>query len=487
MFEKIDLVFFVYGLAFFSMGVVLLLESGRSPFLAQTRVLIPLALFGFIHGSHEWLEMFLYQGGISSDGFPGYVNWIRLIILSASFVLLILFGVNDLFTTRPKNKWILFIGVGIVLFFCFLIFLDQISQTHDIKKWMGHIDALSRYSLGFTGSILTASAFGYQAHIVHKQGRRRLAVTLSIAAGSFALYGVTQLFVPNQDFFPANIINSKTFLAFFGFPIQIVRSGIAVVVMICMIRAVQLADVERQKQYNSAQQERINALEQLKIELLEREKLRKKFTRSVLMAQEDERTRIARELHDETAQLLTAFNLHLASLEKTSKHNPKIQEQIVNLKILSRQMSEGIYHLVHDLRPAQLDDLGLIPALQYLCEQMRKTHNLAVSFLVEGKQRRLDPLEETVIFRVTQEALTNITRHAGIDQAVVQLAFNQEYVGLTISDEGVGFNPQQNFLSPKGLGLAGMRERVEVVGGSIDIQSEIGKGTKVIVLMREKK
>ena len=112
----------------------------------------------------------------------------------------------------------------------------------------------------------------------------------------------------------------------------------------------------------------MEALEAVQAELLRREELREELLRRTVIAQEDERTRIARELHDEMAQTLTAFTLHLAALCKTACEDPQVEEQVDMLKSLSAQMSQSLTRLVRDLRPAQLDDLGLVAALQYLVE-----------------------------------------------------------------------------------------------------------------------
>ena len=148
---------------------------------------------------------------------------------------------------------------------------------------------------------------------------------------------------------------------------------------------------------------------------------------------------------------------------------------------LSKQMSQGLYRLVHDLRPAQLDDLGLVSALEYLKDDSL-TAGLDVSINIQGKARRLDSVIETVLFRVAQEALHNIVRHAQVRQAWIMLVYQSQEITLKIEDTGVGFNPVQSFAPPRGWGLAGMRERVESVGGQLSIESEPDKGTIVEVI-----
>ncbi len=204
--------------------------------------------------------------------------------------------------------------------------------------------------------------------------------------------------------------------------------------------------------------------------------------RHTVRAQEDERSRIARELHDETSQVLTAFSLDLATLQTIVCDRAEVRNLVDRLQVLSKQMSQGLYRLVHDLRPAQLDDLGLIPALEYLKDNSA-SEGLDISIKIHGRSRRLDSIIETVLFRVAQEALHNVIRHAKVKEAQIDLFFHPREITLKITDGGIGFNPVQTFAPPRGWGLAGMRERVESVGGLLNIHSEAGHGTIVEVVI----
>jgi signal transduction histidine kinase len=295
----------------------------------------------------------------------------------------------------------------------------------------------------------------------------------------FFIYGLTQVFVPPADLPLARTLNSAWFLSAFGFPVQVVRAAMAVLITINVLRGIQYIEHEREAQLLAAQQARLDALEQIKHELEQREALRRELLRHTVIAQEDERARIARELHDETAQFLTALSLDLATLSHASKGERSTTLIIQRLQGLTRQMSQGIYRLVHDLRPAQLDDLGLVPALQYLGEEYTRT-GLKVALSINGPAQRLDPLVETVFFRVAQEALTNVARHAQTDHAKLSLWFREDQVVLQVKDDGIGFVYQNN-TAKDGWGLAGMRERAESIGGEWHLLSEPGKGTLVEV------
>ena len=205
--------------------------------------------------------------------------------------------------------------------------------------------------------------------------------------------------------------------------------------------------------------------------------------RHTVLAQEDERARIARELHDETAQTLSAFTLELATLHDHPPSKPVLTQTVERLQVLSHDMSQGLYRLVHDLRPTQLDDLGLVPALRFLCEEKRRKYDLNLDFEVKGTQRRLDPLAETALFRIGQEALKNLALHSQVQEGNVEITFATEWVMLRVIDHGCGFDPAENFHPPHGWGLAGMKERMESVGGSLNIESAPGQGTIIEALV----
>jgi two-component system sensor histidine kinase UhpB len=475
---RFDLVFifFIYGLAFFSMGIAMALETGRSPLLAERRALLPLAAFGLLHGFHEWVEIILLQGVWLGQPFPQELSWLRVIWLVISFVPLVAFGVLMSFPNPPVKQLFAIVSLGLLGLYLGSLWLLARSGSTGL---IGQADALARYLLAVPGGVLAGWGLRARAKQVQLENRPKLARFFRWAALGFLIYGLTQVFVPPADLPLARGLNSAVFFSVFGFPVQLVRAAMAVLITVNLLRAVQFVEREREAQLVVAQQARLEALERIQRELEQREALRRELLRHIVIAQEDERARIARELHDETAQFLTALSLDLATLSHISQGERATWPIIQRLQGLTRQMSQGIYRLVHDLRPAQLDDLGLVPALQYLSDEHSHT-GLKVSLSVDGPAQRLDPLVETVFFRVAQEALTNIDRHAHTDHAQLSLWFQKERVILEVKDDGVGFHNPNN-AGKAGWGLAGMRERAESVGGELHLQSEPGKGTRVEV------
>ena len=474
----IVLIFFIYGLAFFSMGVALSLESLRTPRLAERRVLHPLAVFGILHGMHEWIEILLMQGAWLGVPFPEYIAWLRFALLVISFIPLIYFGL--LMLVGPDRGSGLPVAILIGMLGIYAIALLVIYQLRP-DLLLAPADTLARYFLAVPGSILAGLGLGKRARQVEDEGRADIARRFRWAALGFILYGVTQIFVAPIDIFPANVINSAVFVGTLGFPIQLVRAAMAILVTVNLIQAIQVVDREREEQLLSAQQERFEALEQVQRDLEEREAMRRELLRHTVIAQEDERGRIARELHDETAQFLTALSLNLATLKNLVPREPKTRDLINDLQSQTRDMAQGIYRLVHDLRPAQLDDLGLVPALQYLAEEEQKRAGLQVDLQILGERQRLDPLVETVLFRVAQEALTNVIRHAQCEQANLELEFDPEQVVMHVRDKGVGIRSMPPDSPLRGWGLEGMRERVASVGGQLQITSPASGGTIVEV------
>lgn len=474
------LVFFVYGLAFFSLGLAMRFESTRSPSLAHPRALFALAFFGLVHGAHEWVEMFIDHPEWVALPFAPAIESLRPILLIISFISLLMFGVWVLLpgNIERKTDFRTAILAGIVLL-ATLFYLGWAAGGASAP--LRYLDVSARYLLAVPGAAVAAIGLYSRSQAYKGEDNRRLRWMLIGAAGGFLIYSFSQIVVPPLGIFPANLLNTTAFRTALGFPIQVVRAGAAVLIAVCMIVVVNQLEYRRQAQFLAAERERIDTLEQLQQGLIERESMRQELLRHIVIAQEDERARVARELHDETSQILTAFTFHLAVLQQSLPKQAKVREQLEYLQRLSRQMSQSVYRLVRDLRPAQLDDLGLVAALQYLVDEQDKLTGLTVDLRIQGEKRRLDPLVETVLFRVAQEALTNISRHAGVGGAEMNLLFLPTEVIMQIEDEGRGFDPAVVSIPGAALGLLGMRERVESIGGSLTIQSIPGKGTRVLV------
>jgi signal transduction histidine kinase len=475
-------VYFIYGLAFFCMGLAIVLEARRSPVLAEARVLWPLAFFGLVHGTHEWLEIGLIVRQWFGILDPAYAPLVRLVLLVISFASLALYGLQVL-RPRSRDRVISNVSIvlGILILYALLVLGTSLLQSSLLIHRFEHADALARYILAVPGAGMASLALFRQAQQA-RRAKQGFSWGLYLAGFGFGVYSLSQVLVSPVDIFPALYLNSALFLAWAGFPIQAIRAAMAVLVTIGLLRAIHMVEDERRRQLAEAQEARLEALEQVQRDLVEREALRRELLRHTVVAQEEERARIARELHDETSQFLSAMRLDLATLQNSLRQDAGFSSVLERLQTLSRQMSRGIYRMVRDLRPAQLDDLGLVAALNYLADEA-KEHGMDIGVTVEGERHRLDPLVETVLFRIAQEALTNVTRHAGIREANVLIHYDDRQVSLVVQDQGVGFDPTQSLQPPHGWGLEGMRERAESVEGTLEIDSAPGRGTRVQVFV----
>ncbi|MGB2583080.1 MAG: PAS domain S-box protein [Dehalococcoidia bacterium] len=209
------------------------------------------------------------------------------------------------------------------------------------------------------------------------------------------------------------------------------------------------------------------------------------YLQQVTMAQEEERKRIARELHDDTIQALIVLSRQLDDL--ACRASDLSQDDKLLLEGLWQQTNsimEGLRRLSQDLRPATLDRLGLLPALEWLASDVGKLSGLNVQVETDGAERRLAPEAELVLFRIVQEALRNVWRHSQATSAQVLVEFQDGKTMITVKDNGKGFqlqSPMGDLTKTGKLGLAGMKERARLLGGSLKVESEPGKGTTVIV------
>jgi signal transduction histidine kinase len=199
----------------------------------------------------------------------------------------------------------------------------------------------------------------------------------------------------------------------------------------------------------------------------------------VLTAHEAERKRIARELHDDTAQALTSILVRLRLLERTA-HDTEVLSNVEELRELTSGALDSVRRMAMDLRPAALDDLGLVPALQAYAERFTENWPIRVTVAADSLRSRLPSDVELVLYRVVQEALTNVAKHSSASLARVSLSRRHNEVTLRIEDNGVGFDPgDKSQANGMGLGLFGMRERLALVAGDVQIESLRGQGTTI--------
>jgi signal transduction histidine kinase len=219
-------------------------------------------------------------------------------------------------------------------------------------------------------------------------------------------------------------------------------------------------------------------------ELDEKRAALRQISQRVIRTQEDERRRISRELHDELGQSLTALrlNIEVAQHSLPKRASPKLARSIEEAGRLVARVHETTHNLALDLRPAMIDDLGLVSTLHWEFDRYEQLSGQTVDFETDLVEGLLQPEMEISIYRIVSEALTNVYRHANASQVRVMLLRLKDSVVVTVEDDGIGFNSVGRLKSPtkrESLGLVSMKERAELLGGRLQVISDVGRGTKI--------
>ncbi|MED4474724.1 sensor histidine kinase [Oceanobacillus caeni] len=216
-------------------------------------------------------------------------------------------------------------------------------------------------------------------------------------------------------------------------------------------------------------------------EVIEDAKEKQKFGLKIIEAQEEERRKISREIHDGPAQSLANILLRSELIEKIYLQGDvsKAMDEIKSIRGMIRSSLVEVRRIIYDLRPMALDDLGLVPTIKKYISNVGEYNNIQIDFVMMGTEKRLNPKYEIAFFRLMQEALQNAIKHAEASVIQVKLEIGTNYLTLMVKDDGKGFNTELK--KEQSFGLIGMKERVENLQGELSIQSEIGKGTVITI------
>jgi signal transduction histidine kinase len=474
--ESIIIIYFFYGLAFFSMGLLVAMEGGRSSDDRVRKALRPLAGFGLVHAAHEWIEMFAPINALGGHSTSAFFFVLQLCTLSFSFLSLAAFGGYLLAKDAVAQRISLMIPLGLEAIWVFG--LVTIKGHYPPNELFNVVQAWTRYSLAIPASILAAVGLIAQQRAFRRAGMVRFGQDAMWAAVAFAWYGIVgQLFTNASALPPSNAINDALFLRLFGFPVQVLRATLAGAASIYVIRFLRAFQVETDQKIAHLQAERLKESQQ-------REVLRGELFRRIVAAQESERQRIARDLHDETGQALTAIGLGLRGLESRMSRDPgQAAETLHELQTLTADSLQELQRLMADLRPSHLDDLGLSAALRWYAGKIEERYPLRIFVEIVGDERPLEDAAKIAVFRIVQEALNNVLKHSEAKNTRVQLEFTSEGMRATVRDDGCGFDMDRirviQSSSRPSLGLAGIQERAALLGGTAVIQSKPGQGTLV--------
>ncbi len=448
------LFYFMYGLVFFILGIAILLQTRQNSRLDFARSLRWLAAFGIAHGFHEWGDLFIpIQAEYLSHTAMQILNTLHLILLAVSFIFLFEFGLALLFTDLRASllRWLpllLFMGWFITTF----IVLP--SSIADEITWRNSGNALARYFIGLPAGLL--AAYGLRRHTMTRikpLNVPQIVFTLQVAGISLGIYALLAgLIPPPVDFFPGNVLNRVVFTDLVGIPPLVFRSVTGLVIVVALIRALEIFNVETER--------RIEELEQHQIITAERE-------------------RLARELHDGAIQKVYTAGLLVESASRLAEPNSEmggrlaksvlvLNDAIVDLR---RNLSE-----LHENAPTHAESLTVL--LQQMAENPHYTSMVQIRLRTESlKNRELSPIRANHVYAIVNEALANIVRHAQAKNVEIETHNLGSQLQIQIKDDGVGIPP-----SPKaGYGLRNMRDRARLLNGDLSFVNN--KGTIVTLTL----
>lgn len=215
---------------------------------------------------------------------------------------------------------------------------------------------------------------------------------------------------------------------------------------------------------------------------VERERFQRMMTSYVIQAQEEERKRVSRDLHDGIGQALYSILVGLKVLNQVQL-DEAVQNHLEDVHQMTARALEEVKNMAVELRPSALDDLGLIPAIRSYIKRFEQTFGIVTQFDASGNKRRVSSVVETALYRICQEAMTNAAKYADTDKMRVRLQDSGDKIELKIEDFGQGFNTEKIRAQGTGLGLYGMKERANLLGGSTEIRSIPGEGTTIHVVV----
>ncbi len=475
--ESIAIIFFFYGLAFFSMGLAITLELGNCSDVRMRTALRPLAVFGLLHGFHEWVEMFELLNLLSLGSVERLVlEMARLAMLAWSFLSLAAFGAYLLVRDESLQKYSLLVPVGLTSVWSFGLFI--LRNIYPYPVILDVSDVWTRYVLAIPAALIACIGLVVQQREFRRAGMAQFGRDSLWAAVAFFWYGfVGQTFTRYSSLPPSDVINQGLFIELFGFPVQLLRASAAVLASFFVIRFLRAFEVETQNQLEELRAAQLR-------EAQRREALRGELLHRIVEAQEAERQRIARELHDETGQSLTALGLGLRGVATILRQDvDKAAYNLRQLEGLTARSLDELQRLIADLRPSHLDDLGLAATLRWYTTELSSHSELQIGLVFEGEMQPLPGGVKTTLFRIIQEAITNVIKHARASHIQVRLVYNERVVVAEVIDDGRGFDPKRLDGTSRSFGLLGMRERASLLGGRLEIHSQPGHGTRVKVVI----
>ncbi|MDT8307144.1 MAG: sensor histidine kinase [Anaerolineae bacterium] len=445
-----QLVLFAYGQVFFILGLAVALQSRQHSRLELARHLPWLALFGLTHGLHEWGLLLIpiqatYMGPVAIN----ILIIIRILLLGISFGALFQFGValwggrEPLLRRLPALATALWLVVTVLL---------AVSQQMTVGEWQQWASVLARYGLALPGSLFAAIGLRYQAaRQIRPLQLHEIYETLRLAGLALLAYGFFGGIVgPYAPIFPANVLNESVLVTYLGIPAPVFRSLVGLVLLVTMVRALEVFNVEVAQLIEEMQMEQNMAAE---------------------------RERLGRELHDGAIQRAYTAGLLLESAQRY------VEAESVAGQRLERA-NTALTDAIADLR-TYMSGMRLEPVSVSLQEGLRKVTSderlaalLDVSLSVDlPREPDFDPVQRAHVLAIVGEALANAARHARAGRVRVETCHRDGLFILTVTDDGRGFDVDAH---PNGFGLRNMRDRARLLGGTLTVESEEGAGTIIM-------
>ncbi len=448
------IVLFIYGLAFFVMGLAIFLQSRRYSRLPLARDLGWLAAFGITHGINEWGDIFIpIQSEYMSAATINFLETIHVLLRSISFVSLMMFGAAMLQRRYPWLKRFVIIA-GLVWLTVFVVSAYVVPRFHD-RLLLANI--WSRYLLALPGSLLAAYGLREQARSsllpLHMSGLYRILKLAGLILVTYAFFG--GLIVPRADFFPANVLNYHLMEELIGIPVQVVRTTIGFILTIVIIRVLEVFEIDLD-----------HLIERMEVEQI----------------QQAERERIGQEIHDGAIQGVYSASLILESMEALVQTNHELARRLQQAQSVLNAVNMDLRNYMVSLRAVSPPD-PLIDSLKHLISDPR-FQGLVQIDLNYSFEPALKPMQIYHVLAIVQESLSNIVRHARARHAAISIEREKKALRITIEDDGRGFSTESGLVS---YGLRSMRDRARLLGGALEIESIIGRGTTVILTLPEEK
>jgi len=458
------LVFFGYGLAFFSMGLALALQwRGLSRFLLAQNLWL-LAVFGLLHGLAEWGYVFIpIQVGYLGETALLGLQEVHTVITALSFAFLLAFGIRlsvHYFSFLDRHRrWLDWVPALIMLFWYMnFIFFRFTVFGSDLAGWFAASDIWARYLMAFPGSLFTALGFFLQAREFELLGYPRVPGNLRWTAIVFLFYAlVSGLVVPEAPFFPASLINHHTFLAVVGVPVQIFRAACGLAAAFFVIRGMEIFDLENRRRLEEAER------------------------RQTILV---ERVKVGRDLHDGLLQDIYGVSLRLEHVAAILEEMPARAKDEINAILANLdRMVKSVRRYIMGLTPVNGDSPAVLEnMLLELVGDFRSAGITLELYLQPGLADSLAGDTVYELYQIAREALSNVRKHARATRVEVCLRAQEEQVLFLIRDNGRGFLPNRAFNQQHGL--ANMRSRAESLGGEFEIRSAPGHGTEIRLFLK---